>query len=212
MTIVGVVGGFRQNESTSPLNDSQMFVPYRFEAIPGMTVLLRTGANPSALAPALRSEVQQADEDLPLVNVQTLQEMFYRSRWHWRVFGTVFLIFALVALGMAAVGIYAVMAHASTNRTHEIGIRLALGAGFGSIMRLVLRRGLIQLSLGTVIGLTAALGVCQLMTRLLFKTSPRDPATLATVTAILVSVGLVACWMPARRAARLDPFRALRRD
>jgi predicted permease len=212
MTVIGVVAGFRQQDSSNPVNDSQVFVPYRFESGQGMTVLLRTSGTPSSLAPALRSEVQQLDEDLPLSSVQTLEEMFYRSRWHWRVFGTVFLIFAVVALGMAAVGIYAVMAHATSNRTHEIGIRLALGAGFGSIIRLVLRRGLIQLSLGMGIGLAAALGACQLMAQLLFKVSPRDPLTLTVVAAVLAAVGLVACWMPARRAARLDPFRALRQD
>jgi predicted permease len=212
MTVIGVVAGFRQYDPSNPVNDSQVFIPYRFETSLGMAVLLRTNGDPSRLAPALRSEVQQLDQDLALSSVQTLEAIFIRSRWHWRVFGTVFLIFAVLALGMAGVGIYAVMAHATSSRTHEIGIRLALGAGFGAIMRLALRRGLIQLALGMGIGLAAALGVCRLMARLLFKVSPHDPATLTAVAAVLAAVGLLACWMPARRAARLDPFRALRQD
>lgn len=118
------------------------------------------------------------------------------------MFGTLFLIFAVVALGMAAVGIYAVMTHAMNRRTQEIGVRMALGAGFGDIMRLVLRRGLLQLELGMVLGISAALGVCQLMGRLLFKVSPRDPVTFVSVAAALGVVGLMACWMPARRAAQ----------
>ena len=102
------------------------------------------------------------------------------------------------------------MAHATSRRTREIGIRLALGAGFGDIMRLVLRRGLLQLTLGMVLGVSAALAVCQLMAQLLFKVSPRDPITFAIVAIALATAGLLACWIPARRAARLNPVRALR--
>jgi predicted permease len=210
MTVIGEVPGFRQNNPTNPNNDSQVFVPHRFESNSGMAILIRTQGPPAALAPALRSEVQQLDEDLPLFAVQSLEEEYQRSRWHWRVFGTLFLIFAVVALGMAAVGIYAVMTHATNRRTQEIGVRMALGAGFADIMRLVLRRGLLQLALGMVLGMGAALGVCQLMGRLLFKVSPRDPVTFVTVAAALGAVGLMACWMPARRAAKVDPMRALR--
>jgi putative ABC transport system permease protein len=210
MTIIGVVPGFRQNDPSNPTNDSQVFVPHRFDSYAGMTILIRTQGAPASLAQAVRSEVQLLDEDLPLFNVESLEDYFRRARWQWRVFGTLFLIFAVVALGMAAVGIYAVMAHGTSRRTQEIGIRLALGAGFGDIMRLVLRRGLLQLILGMVLGISAALAVCQLMARLLFKVSPRDPITFALVAIALAAAGLLACWIPARRAARLNPVRALR--
>ena len=169
MTIIGVVPGFRQNDPSNPTNDSQVFVPHRFDSYAGMTILIRTQGAPASLAQAVRSEVQLLDEDLPLFNVESLEDYFRRARWQWRVFGTLFLIFAVVALGMAAVGIYAVMAHGTSRRTQEIGIRLALGAGFGDIMRLVLRRGLLQLILGMVLGVSAALAVCQLMARLVVQ-------------------------------------------
>jgi len=175
-----------------------------------MSMLIRTHGSPGALATAVRSEVQRLDEDLPLSNVETLHDFFARSRWHWRVFGSLFLIFAVVALGMAAVGIYAVMAHNTNRRTQEIGIRLALGAGHGDITRLVLRRGLLQLTLGLAFGVAAALGVCRLMATLLFKVSPQDPLTFVSVGTALVVVGFLACWLPAHRAAKLDPVRALR--
>lgn len=133
-----------------------------------------------------------------------------RGRWHLRVFGTTFLIFAVIAMGMAAVGIYGVMAHSTSRRTREIGVRLALGADTVGILRLVLGRGAKQLLVGMVLGLGAAIAVCRLMAGLLFKVSPQDPLTFAGVTLVLCMAGLAACWFPARRAARLDPMKALR--
>jgi ABC-type antimicrobial peptide transport system permease subunit len=126
------------------------------------------------------------------------------------VFGTVFLVFAMVAMAMAAVGIYAVMAHATSRRTREIGVRMALGAGERSILRLVLSRGLKQLLLGMAAGVIAALAVCRLMARMLFGVSPSDPLTFVLVSIALGAAGLAAIFFPARRAARLDPLKALR--
>ncbi len=121
-----------------------------------------------------------------------------------------FLIFAIVATAMAAVGIYAVMAHAANRRTREIGVRMALGASQKSILALVLGRGVKQLALGMALGLAAALAVCRLMGKLLFQVSPNDLVTFAGVAAFLGAAGLAAIYFPARRAARLDPLKALR--
>jgi ABC-type antimicrobial peptide transport system permease subunit len=162
------------------------------------------------LTAGLRSEVQEIDQDLPLFDTMTLAERFGRQRWYLSVFGTVFLIFATVATAMAAVGIYAVMANAANRRTREIGVRMALGAGEGSILKLVLGRGMMQLGLGMTLGVGAALAICRLMARMLFKVSPNDPATFAAVGVILGAAGLAAIFFPARRAARLDPVKALR--
>jgi ABC-type antimicrobial peptide transport system permease subunit len=175
-----------------------------------MTVLLRTQGPPETLTAALRNEVQQADPDLPLSDTLPLAERFARQRWYLSVFGSVFLIFAAVATGMAALGIYAVMANSANRRTREIGVRMALGAGEGSILKLVLGKGLKQLGLGMVLGLGAALAVCRLMGRLLFMISPNDPVTFASVALILGAAGMAAIFFPARRAARLDPLKALR--
>lgn len=210
MTIVGVMPEMRQTQPSERMQDPVVLVPYRFESYGGMVLLLRTGGSPAALAPAVRNEVAQIDRDLALYETSSLAEHFARQRWYLRVFGTVFLIFAVIAMGMAAVGIYAVMAHATSRRTREIGVRMALGADVRSILRLVLGRGLIQLALGMVLGIVAALAVCRLMSGLLFGVSAADPLTFVTVALALGAAGLAATWFPARRAARLDPVRALR--
>jgi len=210
MTIIGVAPDFRQQNPVDQSTDPVILLPYRFENYSTMAVLLRTQGSPAALTPGMRSEVQQIDPDLPLFDTLTLAERFGRQRWYLTVFGTLFLIFAVVAMGMAALGIYAVMAHAASRRTREIGVRMALGASMGSILTLMLGRGVKQLALGMVLGLAAAFAVCRLMAKLLFMVSPSDPLTFVTVTLTLGVAGLAAVFFPARRAARLDPLKALR--
>jgi predicted permease len=210
MKVVGVVPDVRQNGPGDRAEDPVIFVPYRFESYSGMTVLLRSRAAPALLTAALRTEVQQMDQDLALSDPRVLREQFERSRWYLRVFGTLYAVFALVALCMAAVGIYAVMAQAAQRRTREIGVRMALGAGVTSILRLVLGRGIRQLLAGLVLGLAAGLSVCRLMQTILLGVSPTDPVTFIGVAVILCSVGLIATGIPARRAAHLDPVKALR--
>jgi len=210
MTIIAVSPDLRQlnpqQQSPGPL----ILLPYPFESSATMFVLLRTQVAPSTVTASVRSEVQQMDQDLPLFDTMTLAAFFDRSHWYLTVFGTLFLIFAMVALGMAAVGLYAVMAQGVSRRTREIGVRIALGADLRAIVRLVLGRGIIQLALGLVLGLAAALAVCRLMAGFLYMVSPSDPATFASVALSLVTIGLTATWLPARRAARLDPVKALR--
>lgn len=210
MTIVGLVSDIRQNDTTNDSHDPLLIVPVNQESFSGMAILLRMQGPPGAVTTAVRREVQQIDPDLPILEAGTLDDILARGRWHLRVFGTIFLLLALIALGMAAVGIYAVMAHSAGQRRREIGVRMALGADVGKIVRLVLARGLIQLSIGAVAGLAAAIALCRLMARLLFGVSPSDPVTFSLVIATLLTAGLAACWIPARRAARLDPVQALR--
>ncbi len=212
MTIVGVAPEVRVTDPAQGEADPLIYVPHRAGANGNMALMVRTEGSPAELAGPVRREVQQVDELLPLFNVESLAETLARSRWYLRVFGAVFSIFGLIALGMAAVGIYAVMAHTTGQRTREIGIRLALGATGGRIVGDVLRRGLVQLGIGTAVGLTAAWFSGRLMTRLLFGVSPEDPSTYGIVTLLLLLAGLAACWFPARRAARLDPLAALRQD
>ncbi len=208
-TVVGVVPDLVQNDAITQAPDPLAFLPYRQQGTGFGAILIRTAGSPSALAPEMRRAVIELDEDLAVSNVITLAEEFARGRWHLRVFGTLFSIFAAIALVMAAVGLYAVMAHAAARRTQEIGLRMALGATLASIVRLVLGRGLRQLAIGMALGLASALAVTQLMTRIILV-SPRDPATFAIVVGVLGCAGLLACWLPARRAARLDPVKALR--
>ncbi len=212
MTIVGVVPDVSQGGPGNTQQGPLVALPYNSENYHSMGILIRTTGSANALASAVRREVQKLDAELPLFDVRTLDAAIERGRWHLRVFGTLFLVFAMIAMGMAAVGVYAVIAHATSQRTREIGVRLALGANAGSIVRMVLNRGLVQIGLGMAFGLTAAYFVCSLMGSFLFKVSPSDPVTFGVVGFTLFIAGLAACLIPARRASRLDPMVALRHE
>jgi predicted permease len=211
LTVVGVCPDFQQAGPTQE-EETLVYVPFRQEAPGNFAILLRTTGGATAAVPGLRSEVQQMDQDLALFGVEALRESLQRQRWHLRVFGTAFSIFAMVALLMAAVGIYAVMAHATGRRTREIGVRMAMGASVREILRVVMARGVAQLGVGLALGLAAAIGVCRMMETLLFGISSTDVVTLGVVSGVLTASGLLACWIPARRAAALDPVKALRHE
>ncbi|MEO8130044.1 MAG: FtsX-like permease family protein, partial [Bryobacteraceae bacterium] len=149
----------------------------------------------------------QADIKIFLVQVLAAVE---RSQWALRVFGTLFLIFGVMALVIASVGIYAVMAHATARRTQELGVRMALGASSRNIMGLVLARGMKQLMAGVVLGVAAAIPATRAMSALPLQLSKSNPFILVFVTFVLVLVGIFACWLPARRAAALNPVAAIR--
>lgn len=159
---------------------------------------------------AVRREVAAVDPDQPVFTVQTLEQMQAQATWPYRIFGTLFAVFALIALVLSAVGLYAVMAYAVTQRTQEIGVRMALGAGSQQISWLVLRRGLVQLGIGLGLGLAGAYGLSQVLTQILAGVSPTDPVTFISITVLLAAVALAACLIPARRATRVDPLVALR--
>jgi ABC-type antimicrobial peptide transport system permease subunit len=213
MTVVGVSADLVQNAQDTkapPL----VFITYRQESWGWMAVLLRTKSDPTQLAAPLRAAVQAIDQDLPLFDARALPAALDRQRWFLRVFGTLFLVFALTGLLMASVGIYAVVAQTTSRRTREIGIRMALGATAAGIVRLVLSRGLGQLAIGVVLGLGGAFGATRLMQQagFLIQVSPNDPLVFITITALLVIIGVIACWLPARRAARIAPTEALRTE
>jgi putative ABC transport system permease protein len=187
-----------------------LFVPYRQETSDSMSLLVRSAANPSPLAVAVRASVQSLDQDLPLFDVRTLAKAVERDRWFLRLFGALFSVFALIALVMASIGIYAVMAQAASSRTREIGVRIALGATSRNILGLVMGRGVTQLIAGLVFGLAAAFPAARLIAALPFRVSPTDRVLFITVSLLLAAVGIFACWLPARRAAALDPVNAIR--
>ncbi|MBL8238222.1 MAG: ABC transporter permease [Bryobacterales bacterium] len=212
MTIVAIAPDIRMSDPGRAQRGPVAAIPYNATSQNGMALMMRTAGDSTALTSALRREVQQLDGELPLFDVNTLEGKMQRNYWHLRVFGTLFLAFAVIAMGMAAVGIYAVIAHATGQRTREIGVRLALGAGPASIIGLVLQRGLAQIGIGMTLGLTAAYFLCRLMATLLLKVSPSDPFTFGIVGVTLSLAGLAACLIPARRASRLDPLEALRQE
>jgi predicted permease len=211
LTVVGVSGDLAQApEELRPL--PLFFMPHAPGGYGAMNIVLRSSADPAALATPLRAAVRQIDPDRALANVQTLEEASYRRGWYLRVFGTAFLIFAVGALLLASIGIYAVVAQTTIRRTQEIGVRMAMGATSPSIQRLVIRRGLKQLTVGTALGLGIAFALTRLMGELLYGVSPTDPVVFSSVIGVIALVGFAACWLPARRAAALDPLRALRHD
>jgi hypothetical protein len=212
-TIVGLSPNVRQRGGLrSPDPDPVVYVPHeQVTAAPrGALILVRGRSDPGPLTAQLRKEIFAVDPDMPLANIRTMDQNLAAQRWDVRVFGTMFSVFAAIAIILATVGLYAVTAYSVTQRTQEIGVRMALGAQAHQVRNLILRRGMIQLAIGLTIGLAGAFGVGRLLRSLLVQTGPTDALTLASITLLLVGVGVTACLLPARQATRLNPVTALR--
>jgi putative ABC transport system permease protein len=212
VTIVGIVPDVRQRNVQQMDPDAVAYVPYQLEPPRGIAILLRSHGEPGTLTAAVRAAVQSVDPDQPVFDVRTMTEYLARNRWPYRVFGTLFTIFAIIAVVLSAVGIYAVTAYSVTERTQEIGVRMALGARPAQISWLVLRRGLVQLGIGLALGLAGAMATSPVLQSLLVRMKPVDPLTFSAIVVFLAAVTIVACLVPARRATRLDPLAALRID
>ncbi|MEK6286976.1 MAG: ABC transporter permease [Acidobacteriota bacterium] len=207
--IVGVVGAIRHSGlSVQPWRE--MYVAHAQNPVGGMNLVVRAAGDPATLASAIKSEVQTLDKDLPLYNVRTMESVVSDSVAQPRFRALLLGIFAAVALILAAVGIYGVMSYYVTQRTHEIGIRMALGAQRRDVMRLVVGQGLMLAMSGVAIGLAAAFAVTRLMSSLLYEVGATDPTTFAVISLLLGGVATLACYIPARRATRVDPIGALR--
>jgi putative ABC transport system permease protein len=212
LTVVGIAPNIASQNQSRAKRGAIVYIPYGLEKDSSMSVAARTTVPPSTLKQVFRREVQAIDNDLPVQNLRTMEEQLERENWPYRVFGGLFAIFAAIALGLASVGLYAVIAHSVSQRTQEIGVRIALGARDANILRLVFSQGMTQLSIGLLIGLAAALAVTKVLKSLLIDVSPSDPATFVSVTLILVFAAGLGCLIPARRAMRVDPIEALRHE
>ena len=212
LTVVGVAPNVRQGDVTKVEFEPIAYVPH--SESPGMgrgaTLLVRTRSDPAKATAVLRSEVRGIDADMPLFNIRTLDDVLAQVRWLYRVFGAMFSAFALIALVLSAVGLYAVTAYSVTQRTQEIGVRMALGAEPRSVRWLILRRALTQLVIGATLGVAGAFGVGRLLRSMLVQIPAADPVTLVAIVALLLAVAVAACLWPSRRAMRLDPVTALR--
>jgi len=211
LTVVGVVPSVQQNNPQAESADPIVYQPFRQRSAASTALMIRAAGAPAVITSAVREAVRAVDQDQPVFDVRTLDESIERQRWPYRVFGSMFAIFAVVALVLSAVGIYAVTSYAVTQRTPEIGVRMALGAQPRQVSWLILRSGLGQLAVGLALGLIGAWSLTFVLQSLLFETGATDPLTFATITALLSTVTLVACLIPARRATRLDPLKALNR-
>jgi putative ABC transport system permease protein len=210
LTIVGVTPTVRQRNVQDVDPDAVIYASYRLDPPFGTALLLRGRGEPGALTSAVREAVQATDPDQPVFGVQTMEQAFAQQRWPYRVFGTMFTIFAIIALVLSSVGIYAVTAYSVTQRTQEIGVRMALGAQSRQVSWLILRQGLVQLAIGLALGTAGALAAAPVLQALLVQIKPTDPVTLVGIGVVFTIVTVCACLIPARRATRLDPLTALR--
>jgi putative ABC transport system permease protein len=210
-TVVGVVGHVK-HYGPDVEGREQVYFPQAQFPFGARTLYLaiRTTQDPANMTNSIRSTVQALDRNLPIYEVSTMDQLLSNSVTQPRLNLTLLVAFAALALGLAAVGIYGVMAYTVTQRTHEIGIRLALGAQTETVLKQVLAEGAVLAGIGLAIGLVAALIAGRLIASLLFGVQPTDPLTFAAVAALLTSVTLTACYIPARRATRVDPIIALR--
>jgi putative ABC transport system permease protein len=207
--IVGIVGNVRhEGLNLEPL--PEMYVPFAQQPWPWFRLVVRTAGDPTALASVLREAVWNVDPGLPVSNVRTMNDVVAASIGEPRFYSVLLGAFAVLALGLATVGIYGVMSYAVASRTREIGIRLALGAQRGGIFRLVMARGARLAALGILLGTGGALAATSGLEKLLYGVTPTDTLTFASVAALLGLVALLACWLPARRAMRVDPAVTLR--
>lgn len=210
-TIVGIVADVRQLGPGHPAR-GELYLPLAQVPSRGTALVVRTAGDPLSALPAVRAAVRDIDPDVPVANVSTMEESVRQTMAIPRLYISFFTFFALVALILAAMGIYGVTAHAVTQRTPEIGVRMALGAATSDVLKLVLRQGLGLVLAGLGAGLLLALALSRLLASLLFDLSPTDPLTFAAIAALLAVVALVAILVPAARAAHVDPLRALRTD
>jgi putative ABC transport system permease protein len=177
-----------------------------------LALVVRSSTAPPSLVPSIESIVRDLDKDLPLFQVRTMEEMLDASIARERMSMLIFAVFAIVAVALASVGLYGVVAHGVTERTHEIGVRMALGAEARHVLGLVVRQGLSMALIGTAIGVAGAVALSRWIEALLFGVSATDPATFAVVVGTLLAVAAIACYIPAWRATRVDPTTALRAE
>jgi putative ABC transport system permease protein len=207
--IIGVVGDVHRPALNSPV-EPEIFWPYRQQTRWASYFVLRASVAPESLIPTVRSRIAQLDREVLVSNMRTMDQRLARAVQWPRFLATLLGIFAGIALLLAVVGVYGVISYAVSQRTHEIGIRMALGAQPRDVLQLVLRRGLMFSLVGVAIGLAAALALARYLEGLLFEGHARDPYVFGGVAALLTAVALVACYIPARRATKVDPMVALR--
>ena len=211
-TVVGITADVRQTAKSPTADIAEAMIPHAQWKGQNLTWAIRTQGSPAAIAPAVRALLRARDPNLPFYNVRSMNEQILRSVWDSRLYAQLMGIFSVLALFIAALGIYGVMAYSVSQRTREIGIRMALGAARTDVQRLILAQATRLTLLGLGIGLAAAYGLTRFMASQLFGIRPDDPPTFATVTVLLAASAVLATWLPTARAVRVDPAVALRHE
>jgi putative ABC transport system permease protein len=210
-TIVGVVGDVRMN-SLDQAPQAAMYFPVGNRLAPVMDVAVRTQGRPEDALPAIRGRVHDLDPELPVSTVRTMDQWVSSNAAQPRLNSVLLGVFAFVALLIAAIGIYGVISYSVTQRTREIGVRMALGAPRRDVLRMIVGEGMRMGIAGIAAGLAGAVAVSRALSSMLFGVQARDPLTFASVATILVAIVLAACYLPARRATAIDPVIALREE
>lgn len=208
-TVIGVVSSVRHQRMQEETRKS-VYLPHLKIPVNGLSLVARTSSDPRELVGAVRREVAQMDSDLPVSEIATMEEVVAESIWQPRLYAMLFAVFAGGALILALIGIYGVMAFLVQTRTHEIGIRMALGATARDVFKLIVGRGMKLTAIGVLVGIGGAAALTRLMHSLLFNTSATDPITFILISVMLSLAAFLACYIPARRAAKVDPLVALR--
>jgi putative ABC transport system permease protein len=207
--IVGIVANINQF-GLEKEHKPTFYAPFRQEDAVALNLIVRTAADSAALLPALRARILAADKFTAITRVRTLEDLVSASVAQPRFYALLLALFAGIALTLAVIGIYGVMTYAVSHRTHEIGIRMALGAEASRIVRMIVGQGVLLIGVGVLLGLLAARGLTGVLRDLLFGVQPTDPVTFALIASGLALAALLACWIPARRATKVDPLIALR--
>ncbi len=210
LSVVGVVGRVKMEGLNQDSKRVQGYFSFAQMPFSGMTVIAKASTDPNQLIAAMRQQVKAVDPDQPIYNIRTMNEIRSDSVAPERLNLTLLSLFAGIALILAIVGIYGVMSYSVTQRTHEIGIRMAIGAQPRDVFRMVIGQGMMLTLIGVALGLVGAFGLTRLMATMLFSVEPTDPATFAIISVLLVLVALVACYLPSRRATKVDPTVSLR--
>jgi len=208
-TVIGVVRSVRHERMQEETRKS-VYLPHQQMPVNGMSVVMRTSGDPRTLAPAIRRVVNQMDHDIPVNKTPTMDEVMAESVWQPRLYTMLFTVFGVGAMVLAVIGIYGVMAYLVVTRTHEIGVRMALGATARNVFGLIVGRGMKLTIIGVLLGIVGAYGLTRLMRSLLFNISTTDPITFTSISVLLVLVAFIACYIPARRATKVNPLVALR--
>jgi ABC-type antimicrobial peptide transport system permease subunit len=187
-----------------------MYAPLQQRSLPGVTFELRTAGDPTALVKSVREAVREVDPDLPVSNATTQAEAVEGRLAQEKLFARAYALFGLLALALASIGLFGLMSYSVARRTAEIGIRMALGARRSDVVSMVLRESMTMVGVGIGVGVAAAIAGSRLVATLLFGLAPTDPLTIAAAVVLMVAVSLMAGYLPARRAARVDPMVALR--